>query len=72
MSVTTIIDEENITLVQGVNGILLHKEGWMKEKKERNHCSIGVSCFIPPPITVVSIFIVKKEEKQQENAPCEH
>ena len=35
MSVTTIIDEENITLVQGVNGILLHKEGWMQEKKER-------------------------------------
>ena len=35
MSVTTIIDEENINLVQGVNGILLHKEGWMKEKKER-------------------------------------
>jgi hypothetical protein len=35
MSVTKIIDEENITLVQGVNGILLHKEGWRKEKEER-------------------------------------
>ena len=34
MSVTTIIDEENITLVQGVNEILLHKEGWMKEKQK--------------------------------------
>ena len=34
MSVTKIIDEENINLVQGVNGILLHKEGWMKEKQE--------------------------------------
>ena len=34
MSVTTIIDEENITLVQGVNRILLHKEGWMKEKQK--------------------------------------
>lgn len=35
MSVTKIIDEENITIVQGVNGILLYKEGWMKEKNER-------------------------------------
>ncbi len=34
MSVTKIIDEENITLVQGVNGILLHEEDWMKEKEE--------------------------------------
>lgn len=32
MSITTIIDEENITIVQGVNGILLHQERWMKEK----------------------------------------
>ena len=37
MSVTKIIDEENITLVQGVNGILLHKEGWMKEKEKAKH-----------------------------------
>ncbi len=35
MRVTKIIDEENITIVQGVNGILLYKEGWMKEKNER-------------------------------------
>ena len=35
MSVTKIIDEENITIVQGVNCILLHQEGWMKEKNER-------------------------------------
>ena len=35
MSVTEIIDEENITIVQGVNGILLYKEVWMKEKNER-------------------------------------
>ena len=35
MSVTKIIDEENITIVQGVNGILLYKVGWMKEKNER-------------------------------------
>ena len=35
MSVTKIIDEENITIVQGVNGILLYKEGRMKEKNER-------------------------------------
>lgn len=35
MSVTKIIDEENVTIVQGVNGILLYKEGWMKEKNER-------------------------------------
>ena len=35
MSVTKIIDEENINIVQGVNGILLYKEGWMKEKNER-------------------------------------
>lgn len=34
MSVTKIIDEENITLVQGVNGILLHEEDWMKEKEK--------------------------------------
>ena len=35
MSVTKIIDEENITIVQGVNGILLYKERCMKEKNEQ-------------------------------------
>ena len=35
MRVTKIIDEENITIVQGVNGILLYKEGWMKEKAKQ-------------------------------------
>ena len=35
MSVTKIIDEENITIVQGVNGILLPQEGWMKETNDR-------------------------------------
>ena len=33
MSVTKIIDEENITIVQGVNGILLYK-GRVDERKE--------------------------------------
>lgn len=33
MSVTKIIDEENITIVQGVNGILLYKEGRVDERK---------------------------------------
>lgn len=42
MSVTKIIDEENITIVQGVNGILLHQEGWMKEKaKQEDNLSIN-------------------------------
>ncbi|WP_257998830.1 hypothetical protein [Hoylesella buccalis] len=31
MSITTIIDEENITIVQGINGIMLYKEEWMKK-----------------------------------------
>lgn len=35
MSITTVIDEENITIVQGINGILLYKEEWMKKKKAR-------------------------------------
>ena len=34
MSITTVIDEENVTLVQGINGIMLFKEEWMKKKKQ--------------------------------------
>ncbi|WP_278565697.1 MULTISPECIES: hypothetical protein [Prevotella] len=70
MSVTKIIDEEDITLVQGVNGILLHKEGWIKEK-EKAPSSLCINSCIFLPITIVSIFIVKKKEKRQENTPCE-
>ncbi len=35
MSVTNFINEENITMIQGVNGILLHQEGWVKQKKQK-------------------------------------
>ena len=70
MSVTKIIDEEDITLVQGVNGILLHKEGWIKRKKRLNTpSSLCINSCIFLPITIVSIFIVKKKEKRQEKHP---
>ena len=29
MSVTNFINEENLTMIQGVNGILLHQYCWM-------------------------------------------
>lgn len=32
MSVTNIIDDEEVTIVQGVNGILLCRESWMSQK----------------------------------------
>lgn len=38
MSVTNFINEENITIVQGINGIRLCEESWMRpsiEKKEK-------------------------------------
>ena len=34
MSITTVIDEENVTIVQGINGIMLYKEEWMKKTDE--------------------------------------
>ena len=34
MSITTFIDEENVTIVQGINGIMLYKEEWMKKKNK--------------------------------------
>ncbi|WP_199733836.1 hypothetical protein [Alloprevotella sp. OH1205_COT-284] len=34
MSVTNIIDEEEVTIVQGVNGILLCRESWMNDSIE--------------------------------------
>lgn len=34
MSVTNFIDDEKVTIVQGVNGILLCRESWMTGKKE--------------------------------------
>lgn len=42
MSVTNIIDDERVTIVQGVNGILLCQESWMADKSDRwdrNHPS---------------------------------
>ncbi|WP_255416437.1 hypothetical protein [Prevotella sp. OH937_COT-195] len=33
MSVINFINEENITLIQGVNGICLCNEGWMMQRK---------------------------------------
>ena len=44
MSVTNIIDDERVTIVQGVNGILLCQESWMADKShrwDRNHHAIG-------------------------------
>ncbi|WP_200880420.1 hypothetical protein [Porphyromonas sp. COT-052 OH4946] len=35
MSVTNIIDDERVTIVQGVNGILLCQEFWMADKSDR-------------------------------------
>ena len=32
MSITNLIDYDNITIVQGVNGIRLCEETWMKER----------------------------------------
>ena len=34
MSVTTFISEENITMIQGVNGIFLHQERWLTPKQD--------------------------------------
>lgn len=52
MSVTNIIDDPNVTIVQGVNGIRLCEEGWMTQR--RNHRKSGektketiVSCNHP-------------------------
>ena len=42
MSVTNIIDDERVTIVQGVNGILLCQKSWMADKShrwDRNHPS---------------------------------
>ncbi len=35
MSVTNFINEENLTMIQGVNGILLHQEGWMIQRAQK-------------------------------------
>ena len=35
MSVTNIIDDEWVTIVHGVNGILLCQESWMADKSDR-------------------------------------
>lgn len=32
MSITNLIDYDNITIVQGINGIRLCEETWMKER----------------------------------------
>ncbi len=39
MSVTNLINEENLTMIQGVNGILLHKEDWMMRKVQKEEKS---------------------------------
>lgn len=36
MSVTNIIDERNVTIIQGVDGICLCEESWMKKKSKNN------------------------------------
>ena len=43
MSITTVIDEENVTIVQGINGIMLFKEEWMKKKKQEQTAIISTS-----------------------------
>lgn len=44
MSITNLIDYDNITIVQGVNGIRLCEEAWMKERDIR----VDVSQYIAP------------------------
>lgn len=41
MSVTNCINEENITMIQGVDGILLHQESWMRQRKEKKQGKKG-------------------------------
>lgn len=36
MSVTNFINEENVTIVQGIDGIRLCEESWMHLSNERN------------------------------------
>ena len=40
MSVTNFINEENLTMIQGVNGILLHQEGWMIQKAQKEESTM--------------------------------
>lgn len=35
MSVTNLINDEKMTILQGVNGICLCQESWMTDKKEK-------------------------------------
>ncbi|SUB88807.1 Uncharacterised protein [Porphyromonas macacae] len=41
MSVTNLIDDERVTIVQGVNGICLCRESWMMEKKDSETLPYG-------------------------------
>ncbi len=36
MSITNIVDDKGVTILQGVNGICLFEESWVKERQNAN------------------------------------
>jgi len=45
MSVTSIIDDGKVTIVQGVNGILLCKESWMNKQNSTGDWEVAAPIF---------------------------